>query len=248
MYPVKTRGALRAKATDTATRRRLDRRQILQAALAVVDRDGLEALSMRRLGTELGVDPMAIYHHVDGKDRLFDGLAELLWEEVARPEAGADRVAALRTLARSLRDLFRRHPGAAPLVLRCTTLPRSELELFGAYLEVLAGGGLSEPAAVLRPVISYALGTGYTESTMLGLQCDPRQGPAQSEREMLLSLGQALPPGTPPGLTSAALAMIADCDADRCFEEGLELMLAGLAVTSRGSRERRKTAPTTARR
>ncbi|MGH2591614.1 MAG: TetR/AcrR family transcriptional regulator C-terminal domain-containing protein, partial [Actinomycetota bacterium] len=145
------------------------------------------------------------------------------------------------------RDLFRRHPAAAPLILRCTTLPRSELELFGAYLDALTAGGLSEPAAVLRPVIAYALGTGYTESTMLGVQCDPRQSQAPNERELLLSLGRALPPGTPPGLASAALAMIADCDPDRCFEEGLELMLAGLAVTSRGSRERRKTAPATAR-
>lgn len=233
---------------DPATRRRLDRRRILEAALAVVDRHGLEALSMRRLGTELGVDPMAIYHHVDGKDRLLDGLAELLWHEVAMPETAADPAAALRTLARSLRDLFRRHPEAAPLILRCTTLPRTELELFQAYLEALAAGGLSEPAAVLRPLIAYALGSGYTESTMLGVQREPRQGQAPSERELLLSLGQALPRGAPPGLASAALAMIADCDPERCFEEGLELMLSGLAVTSRGSLEGRGPTPTAARR
>lgn len=216
--------------TDTPTRRRLDRRQILEAALAVVDRDGLEALSMRRLGTELGVDPMAVYHHVDGKDRLFDGLAALLWEEVALPEAASDPIATLRTLARSLRDLFRRHPAAAPLVLRCATLPRSELELFRAYLDVLGAGGLAEPAAVLRPVISYALGTGYTESTMLGVQCAPGQSGALSERELLLALGQALPAGTAPELASAAVSLIADCDPDRCFEDGLELMLAGLSA------------------
>ncbi|MEX1277682.1 MAG: helix-turn-helix domain-containing protein, partial [Chloroflexota bacterium] len=77
-----------ANAVESATRRRLDRRRVLEAALTVVDREGLEALSMRRLGSELGVDPMAIYHHVDGKERLYDGIAELLWEEVARPEPG----------------------------------------------------------------------------------------------------------------------------------------------------------------
>lgn len=219
-------------AADKAPPSRLDRRRILETALAVVDRGGLEALTMRRLGTELAVDPMAIYHHVDGKDRLYEGLAELLWEEVALPKAGDDPVATLRALARSLRGLFRRHPAAAPLVLRCATLPRSELELFQAYLEALTAGGLSEPAAVLRPVISYALGTGYTESTMLGVECGPGDSRVLSERELLLSLGQALPTGTPPRLASAAVAMIADCDPDRCFEEGLELMLAGLAVSS----------------
>jgi len=225
-------------AVDTATRRRLDRRRVLEAALAVVDRDGLEALSMRRLGTELGVDPMAVYHYVDGKERLYDGIAELLWEQVALPEAADDPIATLRTLARSLRDLFGRHPAAAPLVLRCTSLPRSELQLFAAYLDALGAGGLPEPAAVLRPVIAYALGTGYTESTMLGVQCEPGESRVLSERELLLALGQALPAGTPPELASAAVSLIADCNPDRCFEDGLELMLAGLsAKTASGTAE-----------
>src|SRR5919197_1628401 len=121
--------------TQTPTRPRLDRRQILSAALALVDREGLDALSLRRLGAELGADPMAIYRHVDGKDGLEEGLAELLWGEVARPEPNENPLDALRRLARSLRDLFRRHPAAAPLILRCSSLPRSELELFRAYLD-----------------------------------------------------------------------------------------------------------------
>lgn len=49
-----------------------------------------------------------------------------------------------------------------------------------------------------------------------------------SDREVLVYLGQALPPGIPPALTDAAVTMIADCDPDRCFDDGLELMLAGL--------------------
>lgn len=232
----------------TSNRRRLDRRRILETALAVVDRDGLEALSMRRLATELAVDPMAIYHHVAGKDRLLDGLADVLWREVALPAAAVDPVTALRTLARSLRDLFRRHPAAAPLILRCETLPSSELELFRAYLDALAAGGLSEPASVLRPLIAYALGSGYTESTMLGVNCAPADGGVRSERELLVSLGQALPPGTSSASASAAVAMIADCDPERCFEEGLELMLAGLAAKSpTRSRGRRGSAPRSAR-
>jgi AcrR family transcriptional regulator len=222
--------------TDTARRQRLDRRRILEAALAVVDRDGLEALSMRRLGAELGADPMAAYHHVGDKDRLHAGIAELLWEEVARPSAGDDPIEALRTLARSLRDLFRRHPAAAPLVLRCAPLPTAELELFRAYLDLLAGR-FADPAAVLRPVISYALGSGYTESTLLGGQCGPAARQALSERDLLLSLGQALPPGTPRELASAAVALIADCDPERCFEDGLELMLAGLSAKAGSSHE-----------
>ncbi|MGH3452304.1 MAG: TetR/AcrR family transcriptional regulator [Haloechinothrix sp.] len=227
-------------AVGPATRRRLDRRRILAAALAAVDREGLDALSMRRLGSELGVDPMAIYHHVDGKERLYDGIAELLWEEVARPQPDDDPVRALRVLAHSLRDLFRRHPAAAPLILRWTSLSRPELELYRAYLDTLTTGGVAEPAAVLRPLISYALGTGYTESTWLGVGCPPGESHELSERELLLALGQALPPGTSPELASAAASLIADCDPDRCFEDGLELMLAGLSLKTKAAAARRR--------
>lgn len=219
---------------DTAVRGRLDRRTVLEAALGLVDREGLEALTMRRLGTELDVDPMTVHHHVESKERLLDGIAELLWEEIAFPKGEGDPVEALRTLAGSVRDLFRRHPQAGPLILRCARLPRSELELFKAYLDVLAAAGVREPAAVLRPVLAFALGAGYTEVSMLGVQCGPDQGRTLSEREQLLYLGQALPPLTSPELASAAVAMIAECNPDRCFEEGLELMLAGLTVPSDG--------------
>jgi TetR/AcrR family tetracycline transcriptional repressor len=220
---------------DTVTRSRLDRKQVLSAALALVDRDGLDALSLRRLGSELGVDPMAIYRHVEGKEGLEAGLAELLWDEVARPEEGDGPSDALRRLAHSLRDLFRRHPAAAPLVLRCSSLPRSELELFRAYLDRLIAGGLAEPATVLRPLVAYALGSGYTESAMLSVSCAPDARQTTSERELLLALGQALPAGTPPELASAAIALIADCNPERCFEDGLDLMLAGLEAAGSSS-------------
>jgi len=223
--------------TASQTQVRLNRRQVLATALEIANREGLEALSMRRLGAKLGVDPMTIDHHTGGKERLLDGVAELLWEEVALPESSSDPIEALRNLARSLRDLFRRHPEAAPLILRCSRLIRPQLELYGAYLDALdrieLGG--REPASVLRSVLSYALGYGYAEISMLGVQCGPIDSQTLSKRELLLYLGQALPPDTPPSLAEAAMVLIADCDSNQCFEDGLELMLAGLA-TSTGAR------------
>lgn len=216
--------------TPTKTRERLDRRRVLQTAIEVIDREGLDALTMRRLATELDVDPMTVHHHVGSKDRLLDGVAELLWEEIDRPPSGQDAKDVLRTLAHSIRRLFYRHPEAAPLTLRCTNLTRSELELWRVYLDELAAAGLDEPAAVLRPVLFYALGTGNAEVVMMGMTCAPNQTRSYSEQEVLLSLGQALPPGTPPELALAAVEMIADCDPDNCFSDGLELMMAGLAA------------------
>jgi TetR/AcrR family tetracycline transcriptional repressor len=220
--------------TETPTRERLDRRRVLEAALGVIDREGLDALTMRRLATELDVDPMTVHHHAKGKDSLVDGVAELLWEEVEHPGRSQDPREVLRTLAGSIRDLFHRHPEAAPLVLRCTDLSRSELQLWRMYLDALAAGGLDEPAAVLRPVLFYAMGTGYAEVAMMGVACQPAQNRPYTDREVLLNLGQALPQGTPPELAAAAVEMIADCDPDRCFHDGLELMLAGLAVPRSG--------------
>ena len=223
-------------AAETAVRGRLDRRRVLEAALGLVDREGLDALTMRRLGAELDVDPMTIHHHAESKEGLLDGIVELLWEEVALPEAQVEPIEMLGTLARSVRDLFRRHPQAAPLVLRCARLPRSQLELYLAYLDALAAAEILEPASALRSILTYALGYGSAEVSMLGVQCGPDRSRALSERELLLYLGQSLPPGTAPELASAAVAMIAECDADRCFEDGLALMLGGLAGSGDPSR------------
>lgn len=218
--------------TESSTRERLDRRRVLATALGVIDKEGLDALTMRRLAKELDVDPMTVHHHAKGKDSLLDGVAELLWEAVERPGRTDDPKEVLRTLAHSIRDLFHRHPEGAPLVLRCTVLPRSELELWRAYLDALAAAGLDQPAAVLRSVLTYALGAGYSEVAMLGVACEADGNRRYTERELLLSLGQAIPPGTPPELAAAAVELIADCDSDRCFRDGLELMLAGLAASS----------------
>lgn len=217
--------------TQTPTRERLDRRRVLETALRVIDQDGLEMLTMRRLADELGVDPMTIHHHARGKDNLLDGVAELLWEEVDHPEESDDPKDVLRTLAQSVRSLFHRHPEAAPLVLRCTVLSRPQLELWRVYLDALTRTGLLEPAAVLRPVMTYALGTGNAEVAMLGVACEPDQSRRYTDREVLLFLGQALPADTPPELAAAAMEIIADCDPDRCFNDGLELMLAGLEAS-----------------
>lgn len=218
--------------TETPTRQRLDRRRVLEIALAAIDREGLDALTMRRLAEDLDVDPMTVHHHAKGKEGLLEGVAELLWEEIERPGRTEDSTEVLRTLAHSLRDLFHRHPEAAPLVLRCTVLPRSELELWRAYLDALTAAGLDQPAAVLRSVLTYALGASYAEVAWLGVACEPGRK-EYTDREVLLSLGQAIPQGTPPELASAAVEMIADCDPDHCFNDGLELMLAGLSASEK---------------
>jgi len=76
----------------------LTRERVLLAAVEVADRGGLEALSMRKLGQELGVEAMAIYRHVKDKDDLLDGVVHVLVSQIGRPEAGDSWRAALASV------------------------------------------------------------------------------------------------------------------------------------------------------
>src|SRR3712207_8923049 len=72
-----------------AKRRPLSRRRVLEAAVRFADREGLEALSMRKLGADLGVEAMSLYNHVPNKDALLDGMVEVLLGELEVPSEKA---------------------------------------------------------------------------------------------------------------------------------------------------------------
>jgi AcrR family transcriptional regulator len=92
----------------------LTRERVLQTAVDRADHGGLEALTMRQLGQELGVEAMALYHHFSNKDDLVDGMVDLVFSEIDLPGAGEDWRAAMRTRAISVRDALMRHrPGHA---------------------------------------------------------------------------------------------------------------------------------------
>jgi AcrR family transcriptional regulator len=96
--------------TKRALRREpLTRERVLQAALKLADQGGIEHLSMRRLGQELGVEAMALYYHFANKDQVLDGIVDLVFSEIELPAADADWKAAMRRRAISLRDVLARH-------------------------------------------------------------------------------------------------------------------------------------------
>src|SRR3954462_8886461 len=98
-------------------RRPLTRQRIVRAALRVLDRDGVEGLSMRKLGASLGVEGMALYRHVGNKERLLEGVTELLLEDLdVRSGDSASWIDAWHAIARSYRRLARGHPGAFRLL------------------------------------------------------------------------------------------------------------------------------------
>lgn len=217
-------------APDGRPRPPLDRRRVLARALDIVDADGLKGLSMRRLGAALGVDPMAVYHHVPNKDGLLDGVAELLWEEVAPPAAEDAWLEYLRAFARALRRVFLDHPRAAPLLLQRRATSVAALTVLHDCLQRLRDAGFEaqRAGAVLRGVLSYAAGHGAAELAALGWSEAADGCGTPSRQELLLQLGRSLPQDLPRHLVDTAVTLLADCDADSCFELGLDLLLQGV--------------------
>jgi len=95
----------------------LSRARILREALVLIDEEGLAAVSMRKLAHRLGVDPMSLYNHVDGKDALLDGIAEVLLAALPAPPVVGDLRETMSAPAHGFRAAMLDHPRAAPLVL-----------------------------------------------------------------------------------------------------------------------------------
>lgn len=121
----------------------LSRRQILDAALDLVDRDGLAALTMRSLGAELGVEAMTLYHYVPTKDALLDGLVERAFT-LAAPDPDTSRPwqESLRDYAHGLYRGLLRHPGVLPLASSRPAVTPDLLDGVEGYLRMLTDAGL----------------------------------------------------------------------------------------------------------
>ena len=100
----------------TEARTPLSRDRILRAALDLADGSGVETVTMRRLGEELGFEAMSLYGHVANKGDLLDGMLDLVLAEWELPDGEGDWTDAIRTSARSVHDALRRHPWAARLL------------------------------------------------------------------------------------------------------------------------------------
>jgi AcrR family transcriptional regulator len=99
-----------------ARRAPVTRERALAAAVALADADGLEALTMRRLARELGIEAMSLYHHLASKDEILDGMVELVFGEIELPPEDADWTAAMRRRGTSLRAALTRHPWAISIM------------------------------------------------------------------------------------------------------------------------------------
>ena len=206
-------------------RQRLSRERIVAAALKIMDAEGLEAVSMRRVAHELGVEAMSLYHHVEDKEDILDGICELVMSEFRFPEPSDDWEQVAREGARAWRDIMRSHPSCMRLFAeRRKPVTRPEaLRPMEFALGVIRSAGLSERDTVLafRAFGGYIQGSIMTEIRPIVGEAPAGNGHAHAE------MAAALAPEEFPYLIEA-FPFFDECDPDEQFEFGLDLMLEGI--------------------
>jgi AcrR family transcriptional regulator len=213
-------------------RRPLTRDAIVEAALTLLDRDGLAGLSMRRVAQELGAGAASLYWHVRDKEELLSLLLDRIVGESEPPEPDpAHWQEQVKEMARASRRLLGSHRDAAQISLgRIPAGPRS-MPVLERYLAVLVAAGL--PARVIAYAADmfalYVGGFAFEESMQVSPLGDESASTAQ-----LADYFRSLPPDEFPALVSLADDLTAG-DADERFEFALELLVRGLEAMARES-------------
>jgi AcrR family transcriptional regulator len=145
----------------------LTRQRVLEAALHLIDREGLDGFSMRKLGAMLGVEAMALYNHVENKRALFDGVIELLIVQGPYPEQfnGTPREE-LWTFAHAFRDVLRAHPRVLPLVATSPLRTKASLAILDRLLATFHRAQITGVQAIyaLQCLVGFIVGHTWIET------------------------------------------------------------------------------------
>jgi AcrR family transcriptional regulator len=198
---------------------------VLVAAIALADVAGIESLTMRKLGQELGVEAMSLYNHVANKDDILDGMVDLVFGEIDTPAGETDWKPAMRRRAISARDALLRHPWAAALMQSRATPGPTTLRHHDAVLGSLrqAGFTLVMAAHAYSLMDSYIYGFALQQMT---LTHDRGEQAAVAAQTFLARFPGKEYPHLAEMITEHAMKPGYDQAAE--FEFGLDLVLDGL--------------------
>ena len=206
-------------------RGRLSPERVLRAAVALADSGGIESLTMRRLGQDLGVEAMSLYKHVANKDALLDGMVDLVFAEIELPSADTDWRTAMRDRAVSTRAALTRHPWATPLMQSRKAPGPATLRHHDTVIGTLRGAGFS----VELTAHAFSVLDGY----IYGFAMQQRSLPfdtLEEAQEVGRQMFARMPAGAYPHLTELTVQHILQPGYDYGdeFEYGLDLILDGL--------------------
>jgi AcrR family transcriptional regulator len=206
----------------------LSRELVLAKALELVDGEGLDALTMRRLGQELGRDPMSLYRYAENRAALLDGVSELVLNQLPIHPEDPDWKEQLRSIAHNLRLLALQHPNVVPLLVTrplSTPLglrPLGTLRPLEKILSLLIGAGFNPAGALHVYRAYYGFLYGHILNELQEYVVDPE------ENEALLRLGlHRLPAKEFPRLRALA-PDLSEYDGETELDQGLTILLSGL--------------------
>jgi AcrR family transcriptional regulator len=215
-------GEATAAIGPSAHRGRLSREVIVRTALRLMDEEGLEAVTMRRVGRALGVEAMSLYNHVRDKEDLLDGVAEAALAEFDVEPTDGDWLSQGRAAAHEWRKLLKRHPNVMTLLVERKhpiTSPDA-IRPTEVALQILRRAGLSESGTVhaFQAIGGYIFGFVMME---IGNVAPARPG-AADVGPALEQLSSQFP------CFAALYPWMAECDMDQTFDFGLDLLLEGI--------------------
>jgi AcrR family transcriptional regulator len=203
----------------------LSRERVLRAAIVVADSGGIESLTMRRVGQELGVEAMSLYNHVANKDDIIDGIVDLVFSEIALPADRADWKSAMRQRGISVREALLRHPWATSLMQSRTRPGPATLRHHDSVLGALREAGFT----VALAAHAFSVMDGYIYGFAMQQINLPLHTP-EEVAEVGKKILQQLPAADYPHLAEMIIdhAMKPGYDYSDEFEFGLDLILDGL--------------------
>jgi AcrR family transcriptional regulator len=212
---------------EVASRAPVSLERTLDVALAVADGEGLQAVTMRRLARELGVEAASLYHHVAGKEQILDGLVDLVAAEIERPDPSVDWREAISQRAHHTRTVLRRHPWAVSLMASRTTPGLATLRLLESGIRCFREGGFSvlQAARAISTVDSYVHGFVLQEVNL----------PFRDEAELASMTGavmEAFPASEFPYLFEMTVEHVLQpgYEYGQEFDSGLTVVLDGIAA------------------
>jgi len=212
-------------------RARLNRDKVVGSAIALADASGIESLSMRKLGGELGVEAMSLYNHVSNKGDLTDAMIDGVFAEIDLPSGGTDWRTAMRHRAISVRKVLARHPWATGLMESRTTPGPATLRHHDAVLGILREAGFS--------IVLAAQASSVLDSYIYGFVLQERNLPATSMGSTKLAqviLARLATQDYPHGAEMTVEHVLQPgYDHDAEFEFGIDLILDGLERVCRAT-------------
>jgi AcrR family transcriptional regulator len=216
---------------ETRIREPLTRARVVEAALRLMDEEGLEAVTMRRVAREVGVEAMSLYNHVEDKEDLLDGVCEHVMSGFEFPPASEDWAENCRRGARAWRQLLRRHPNVMRLFAEQRGPIRSpdSMRPTEFALSLLRSSGLSDRDTAQA---FHAFG-GYIQGFVMMELGSIAGGSDEEHQKAHAELVSALPDEFPTLQTVGPF--FAECDLDQQFEFGLDLLISGLEAKVKGT-------------